>query len=35
MHSDILNYTKLALNSLKIIQNDTVYQPSKQRMIGL
>ena len=30
MHSDILNYTKLAFNSLKMIQNDTVYQPIKQ-----
>ena len=27
MHSDILHYTKLAFNSLKMIQNDTVYQP--------
>ena len=35
MHSDILNYTKLAFNSLKMIQNDTVYQPIKQGMIGL
>ena len=35
MHSDLLNYTKLALNSLKMIQNDTVYQPIKQGMIGL
>ena len=35
MHIDILNYTKLALNSLKMIQNDTVYQPIKQGMIGL
>ena len=24
MHSDILNYTKLAFNSLKIIQNDSL-----------
>ena len=24
MHSNILNYTKLAFNRLKIIQNDTV-----------
>ena len=30
MHSDILNYTKLAFNSLKMIKNDTVYQPIKQ-----
>ena len=30
MHSDILNYTKLAFNSLKMIQNDTVYQPIKR-----
>ena len=35
MHIDILNYTKLAFNSLKIIQNDTVYQPVKQGVIGL
>ena len=35
MHSDILNYTKLAFSSLKMIQNDTVYQPIKQGMIGL
>ena len=35
MHSDILNYTKLAFNSLKTIQNDTVYQPIKQGAIGL
>ena len=35
MRSDILNYTKLAVNSLKMIQNDTVYQPIKQGMIGL
>ena len=35
MHSDILNYTKLAFNSLKMIQNDTVYQPIKQGMIDL
>ena len=34
MHSGILNYTKLAFNSLKMIQNDTVYQPIKQGMIG-
>ena len=34
MHSDILNYTKLAFNSLTMIQNDTVYQPTKQGMIG-
>ena len=34
MHSDILHYTKLAFNSLKMIQNDTVYQPIKQEMIG-
>ena len=34
MHSDILNYTKLAFNSLKMIQNDTVYQPIKQGMIS-
>ena len=30
MHSDIFNYTKLAFNSLQMIQNDTVYQPIKQ-----
>ena len=24
MHSDILNYTKLAFNSLKMIQNDSL-----------
>ena len=30
MHSYILNYTKLAFNSLKMIQNDTVYQPIEQ-----
>ena len=35
MHSDILHYTKLAFNSLKMIQNDTVYQPIKQGTIGL
>ena len=35
MQSDILNYTKLAFNSLQMIQNDTVYQPIKQGMIGL
>ena len=35
MHIDLLNYTKLAFNSLKIIQNDTVCQPIKQGMIGL
>ena len=35
MHSDILNYKKLAFNCLKMIQNDTVYQPIKQGMIGL
>ena len=35
MHSDILNYTKLAFNSIKMIQNDTVYQLLKQGMIGL
>ena len=35
MHIDILNYTKLAFNSLKMIQNDTVYQPIKQWMTGL
>ena len=34
MHSDILNYTKLPLNSLKMIQKDTVYQPIKQGMSG-
>ena len=28
-------YTKLAFNSLKMIQNDTVYQSIKQGMIGL
>ena len=33
MHSDILNYTKLPFNSLKMIQNDTVYQPIKQGLI--
>ena len=33
MHSDMLNYTKLAFNSLKMIQNDTVYQPIIQWMI--
>ena len=35
MHGDILNYAKLAFNGLKMIQNDTVYQPIKQGMIGL
>ena len=35
MHSGILNYTKLAFNSLKMIQNDTVYHSIKQGMIGL
>ena len=30
IHSDILNYTKLAFNSLQMIQNDTVSQPIKQ-----
>ena len=25
MHSDVLNYTKLAFNSLKMIQNDTIF----------
>ena len=35
MHSDILNFTKLAFNSLKMIWNDTVYQPIKQGMIGV
>ena len=30
MHSDILNYIKLAFNSLKMIENDTVYQPIKR-----
>ena len=34
-NGNILNYTKLAFNSLKIIQNDTVYKPIKQGMIGL
>ena len=33
MHSHILHYTKLAFNSLQIIQNNTVYQPIKQGMI--
>ena len=35
MHSDILSYTKLAFNSLKMIQNYTVYQSIKQGTIGL
>ena len=35
IHSGILNYTKLAFNSLKMIRNDTVSQPIKQVMIGL
>ena len=30
MHSDILNYTKLAFNGLKMIQNDTVYLSANQ-----
>ena len=30
MHSDIHNYTKLAFNSLKMIQNDTVYHSANQ-----
>ena len=33
MHSDILNYTKLAFDSLKMIQNDTVYQPIKDACV--
>ena len=32
-HSDIPNYTKLAFNSLKMIQNDTVSRPIKRGMI--
>ena len=35
LHSDISNYTKLAFNSLKMIRNNTVYQPIKRGMIGL
>ena len=35
IHSDIPNCTKLAFNSLKMIQNDTVSQLIKQGMIGL
>ena len=31
MHSDILNYTKLAFNSFKMIQNDTVNQTGDDR----
>ena len=30
----LFNYTKLAFNSLKMIQNDTVYQPIKQRILS-
>ena len=30
IHSDIPNYTKLAFNGLKMIQNDAVSQPIKQ-----
>ena len=32
---DIPNYIKLDVNDLKMIRNDTVYQPMKQRIIGL
>ena len=35
MHSGIPSYKKLDFNSLKMIQNDTAYQPTKQGMIGL
>ena len=35
IHSDIPNYAKLAFNSLKMIQNDTVSQPIRRGMIGL
>ena len=34
MHSVVLNYIKLVFNSLKVIQNYTVYQPIKQGMDG-
>ena len=33
MHSDIPNYKQLGFNSLKIIQNDTVYQPADDRSL--
>ena len=35
LHSGIRNYTKLACNNLKMIPNDTVYQPIRQGMVGL
>ena len=35
IHSDRPNYTQLAFDSLKMIQNDPVSQPIKQGMIGL
>ena len=34
IHSNIPNYTKLAFNGLKMIQNNTVSRPIKQGMIA-
>ena len=35
IHSGICNYTKLACNSLKMIQDGAVSQPIRRGMIGL